>query len=651
MHGSTALGIAAATLIACASAVVPAQGAGPTASPLPAVRTAAYPTPTPTIDPAWTPSPAVFPVDVAITWCRFLRDLGDWIYAIATPLLYSEVPPPDLATAQAIATAALGAERPAAEALRADLSALRGYEPTAHLAALFDSYIEAIEGVYEAWLAADEDTDLARLAAESLDTYTGVFTVLGPVWRAVEGAPEASCVAIFPELAVERPFPTPWPTAEPTASPTATPQATPPGSTTGWSWTRIAGEASVQDVATGGAGFVAVGRGDGRRAAWVSSDGVRWNAGTVEGADSGSAWLSGVSSYGPGYLAVGPRPEAATDLPDFGGAAVWTSTDGLDWRLSPASPTAADADIVPNGLSAVVARGDRVVAGGYADADACPLWGSDDGRTWQALCTDADDSGIAWQGGTASATGFVFVGRPTGSDVVRFSPDGVTWIDGSGFAGPETDSYMIDEIAAAPDGSFVAVGTADGRAAAWSASDGRTWVRADVEPPRVVPDEPPFDASTMRAASWAGDRWVAVGYTSQSEIGGAIGTGVVWTSVDGRSWRLEPEDPTFGGAVLCTVTAAEARLVVTGGRGCGGTVWSRPLAAWAPPATSSSTRTPAPTPMAQSPAGTPPSTAGATPIRSPGSSPVLLIVAALACMSVIAGFVVPRRSRRPRPRR
>ncbi|MBE1534502.1 hypothetical protein [Actinomadura algeriensis] len=149
-------------------------------------------------------------------------------------------------------------------------------------------------------------------------------------------------------------------------------------------------------VATGPAGYVAVGAG----AAWRSADLGQWRGVRVDGAPAD------VAATPNGYVAVGERGEAP---------AVWTSADGAAWR--PVRP--------PSGLNGpltgVAALGGVVVAVGPGVP---PLVSADGGATW----TPHGIGEVSPTAVTATPDGFVVAGVTKALDGVVFaSADGAAW--------------------------------------------------------------------------------------------------------------------------------------------------------------------------------------------------------------------------------
>ncbi len=252
---------------------------------------------------------------------------------------------------------------------------------------------------------------------------------------------------------------------------------------------------------------------------------------------------------GPGLVAVGrDGNDGALN------AAVWTSSNGIDWARVP------DDDTVFGGsgsqaMFGVAASESGLVAVGYdasgGDADAA-VWTSSDGITWTRVTHDesvfggADDQDMLSI--TAGGPGFVAVGDDYASGesdgAVWTSPDGVTWKRVTGAALGGVDTQIIESVAAAGD-DLVAVGYeysgSDWDGVVWTSSDGATWTRA-ADPGSVLAGS---NNEALLGVTAGGPGLIAVGY---DDANGDWDTRV-WTSADGSEWTLLPADPAvFGGS-------------------------------------------------------------------------------------------------------
>lgn len=362
------------------------------------------------------------------------------------------------------------------------------------------------------------------------------------------------------------------------------------------SWFRVPHDESVlggpdtqwmTSVTVGGPGFVAVGwEGQepllrGPAVVWTSVDGVAWsrisdNQEAFEPGEQGFARINGVTSGGPGLVAVG-----ADD-----GAVVWTSTDGYTWSRVPNSGSLSgetlDGHSSGGEMKSVTAGGPGLVAVGK-DGDDAAVWTSVDGVAWirvphdEAVFGGANDQTMLSV--TTGGPGLVAVGRDgLGSfrwDIERgdqvaavwTSVDGMTWSrvphDEAVFAaGDQKWGYgaggrpaMLSVTAGGP--GLVAVGLAETGVPVWTSVDGIIWTR--------IPSDGLMKRGALRSVTTGEEGLVAVGWASGA---------AVWTSVDGMTWlpALEPSlaEGVFGGVGIewiSGVAAGDDGLVAVGAAG------------------------------------------------------------------------------------
>jgi hypothetical protein len=242
----------------------------------------------------------------------------------------------------------------------------------------------------------------------------------------------------------------------------------------GFSWTKtvVGGENSqIFDVTPGGPGLVAVGTATGtvdhpyspvsRAAVWTSVDGITWTRvpddpdvfGELEGGWNRS--MPAVAAGEPGLVAIeGGGPGA----PEH---AVWTSVDGLTWTLVPPADIPGDAR-----MNDVIAGGPGFVAVGGTYADAA-VWTSPDGLTWTLVPPSELPDGAPLHSVISVGSQLIAIGgTPFGYSEVWTSLDGETWTRAEkeipGFGG-------VNAVAATEDG-LIAVGTENGAAAVWIAT-------------------------------------------------------------------------------------------------------------------------------------------------------------------------------------
>jgi hypothetical protein len=134
---------------------------------------------------------------------------------------------------------------------------------------------------------------------------------------------------------------------------------------------------SMQAVAAGSSGLVAVGETALVPSVWVSGDGVTWTR-APSAFSSQTITLRGVAAGPAGFVAVGD---------DNGSAVSWMSGDGQSWQAAPPSATLANAR-----MERIFRIGAEFLAIGERDGDGT-AWTSTDGLTWTQLDTGSIFSG------------------------------------------------------------------------------------------------------------------------------------------------------------------------------------------------------------------------------------------------------------------
>lgn len=267
------------------------------------------------------------------------------------------------------------------------------------------------------------------------------------------------------------------------------------------------------------------------------------------GGSDGSQEMNGVTSWEGGFVAVG------SDVDDVGrNAAVWVSTDGLEWSRI-VDPDGLDADGWQS-MNAVVAGGPGFVAVGTSapglHKDDAAVWTSVDGQHWSRV---ADDSGVFTGSGdhqmsdvVVGGPGVVAVGAVGSVDegvaAIWTSQDGLVWSrvahDDGVFGGA---GWQFMSSVTLSDAGLVAVG-GDGSgddldAAVWMSQDGLVWTRvADTDGILTgIGDQ------ALASVTVGGSGLVAIG---REKLGGDFDS-VVWVSPDGASWTRIDTGDVFGG--------------------------------------------------------------------------------------------------------
>lgn len=280
----------------------------------------------------------------------------------------------------------------------------------------------------------------------------------------------------------------------------------------GFVWSRVADDGAVfggadgryvsmNSVTAGGPGLVAVGI-EGhphslnvQAVVWTSPDGFMWSRvphdddvfGRAE--DGFHTEMLSVTVGGPGLVAVGGAWSGVYDAQVEegvvgGGAAVWTSVDGVSW-----SRVAHDETVFgESGLNSVTAGGPGLVAVGQA------VWTSVDGFNWSSVDhNSAVFGGATMTSVTAAGPGLVAVG----------------WDDH-----PQDDRMVI--------------------AVAFTSVDGISWSRVPHDDTVFGPASPDLPVLEMRDIAATGSRLVAVGSNGVHPTFGA-------TRSDAAVWVAEWE--------------------------------------------------------------------------------------------------------------
>jgi hypothetical protein len=246
----------------------------------------------------------------------------------------------------------------------------------------------------------------------------------------------------------------------------------------------------IDDVAAGGTRIVVAGNQqggetrtcpDGQPAlgagpiAWASADGTGWQRVVDPALDCGR--LVSLAASDTAFVGVGSETLSADDgLPASPSALAWVSADGSDWELVDGL-----SDLVEGGLAAVA----------------------------------------------AGPGGFVTSAGPNRLPIKALflhSTDGHTWERAHYSAPIEPGGENIRSFAASPGGylavGYVGLGPDVQVSAAWSSSDGRSWVRivGDATEPTAVMRE------SFVSAAWTGSSFIALGYRDDQLM----------------AWRMEP---------------------------------------------------------------------------------------------------------------
>lgn len=319
----------------------------------------------------------------------------------------------------------------------------------------------------------------------------------------------------------------------------------------------------------GSAGAVLAGQSGSSLTAFTSADGVRWRQVPVFGRAPGEG-VSGVAVTATGaVIAAGGSQPDSQRLITVGRAGEITAKVSLS-----AIPGGVQPQVALNAVAAMGAQGRQQVAVGSANGFPAAWTSADGGRTWNRAAGQAPSvlnrpgiqqltsvahgpEGWLAVGGTAGAGGITgAAGGAAGHPVVIGSADGRSWSAADGEAAFAGGGLTVAQAAAGRDG-YVIVGSqrvagpggqARTIAAAWWSAGLTDWHRANSV----------GGGQQMVAVAAMADGFAAVGSDGQRPA--------VWTSADGRNWRMADLPLPAGAttAALEHVAAAGQTVVATG---------------------------------------------------------------------------------------
>ncbi|MER7546481.1 hypothetical protein ABTW95_26090 [Spirillospora sp. NPDC127506] len=297
------------------------------------------------------------------------------------------------------------------------------------------------------------------------------------------------------------------------------------------------------------------------RKVWRSEDGGgTWTESIIPVPKGGSRGMM-IGGGANGFLAVREVK---------GGGQFFSSTDGKKWtkvaKLDVSGYKRVEAVLSDDqGFAAIVVRGrDRLVSR------------SADGRSWKDAGTVPLQRGTTVRGAALAGGQSIMVGTQDGDGdtdallAVHDGSGGDVPIDLSKVAGAVRPDLAVTSLAAS-DGKAVAVGSANGEAAAWTSADGRTWNRAQGTGAALSRPGP----QRLLSVTSGPQGWLAVGFDQAKPR-----RPLVVTSADGTSWQAADESEVFkaGEHELVTYSAASgpAGYVIVGDDGLSAATWFSP---------------------------------------------------------------------------
>ena len=252
----------------------------------------------------------------------------------------------------------------------------------------------------------------------------------------------------------------------------------------GKTWTRAEDDPSfsmhlMNGAASGPSSWMAVGGSCGNgecfpETVWTSADGRTWHEAAPLPVEQTYYAVSHTAvAGGPGWIVGGWR---VGDDPNDALPAAWTTVDGSSWTEATIElPTGSS---IGGSVAGLAVNAGTDVAVGLLRSDTsrtAAVWTSTDGKNWKPAPADGSFSGALMNSIAAGGPGFVAVGRDASGAAVWTSPDGSSWKEdaaGPGFAGAQMTSI------AAHGGRLTAVGYDGNTALIWTSTDGMTWSQA-----------------------------------------------------------------------------------------------------------------------------------------------------------------------------
>jgi len=254
-------------------------------------------------------------------------------------------------------------------------------------------------------------------------------------------------------------------------------------------------------------------------------------------------------------------------------AVVMASPDGRSWKQS-GSINGGKKDNLS--ISMLTGADNGVAALGSIGNGHNVVYRSTDGKTFDKVGDLGPAKDRTIRGVEPSTDGVVVVGSTFGEDenayVATASSSGnVKTVDMTKVAGAVHPDHAVSDVRFAG-GRYVAVGGANGDAAAWTSADGRTWRPATAEDGAFARSGDQRLKSVVKGASG----WLAVGSAGE-------GHPLVTTSADSAKWAAVDGDKAFSGSKIAAnaAGAGPAGYVVVGSSGDDAAAWSsKDLKTW-----------------------------------------------------------------------
>ncbi|MCO6010004.1 hypothetical protein NE236_34045 [Actinoallomurus purpureus] len=298
-----------------------------------------------------------------------------------------------------------------------------------------------------------------------------------------------------------------------------------------------------------------------------STDGRSWNAAgevpIVKGQDVQGVAATAGTTIVVGRVSAEDGNDALLQVRDTQGQNVPVNLFGVSGGNQP-----------DRSVSALASGQGTTLAVGSVNGDGA-IWRSRDGRTWerasatgQVLARPGRQRLLGAAQGGAGWLAVGYHGLSPKRPLVVTSADGATWqaADGNGVFKPSGDAQLLTSATAVGKAGYVVVGADGPSAATWSSADLKSWSRGSGSGKGDLDGKP--EAPRWMADVTAGSfGYVAVGGLNDPTAGTAAnGRPVVWTSSDGKTWRLQ-QLPVPGGTLEATfahVATANGQLLAAG---------------------------------------------------------------------------------------
>jgi hypothetical protein len=309
----------------------------------------------------------------------------------------------------------------------------------------------------------------------------------------------------------------------------------------------------AEAIAAGHGRYVAVGtRGASRQRpiAWVSADGVTWDRANVAGAGRGRHMVA-VTPTSDGFVTLGYA--RASDGAKSSRILAWYSSDGTEWeRASIRRPAHRGFDAFPAGLAdgpaGNLADGPagQLALGRFSGQDIAGqrLWLSADGESWEPTpLPDVEDA--IWFTVVPVPDGYLLSGQSGEWRDGDYETESSNWTSTDGVTWEELEGLPSWALAAAPDGTVVAIAGTD----IWRSSDLVEWEQVWSVPAEwatrsgdVAFERRYGPRAKFGWVDWAGDRFLLTGRDYAACDPRTDGHGEacmrypLLQSADGRTW-------------------------------------------------------------------------------------------------------------------